>query len=341
MTRFDKKEVGFDMSIVSDVPLGGGLSSSASLEVAVAIFLEQILKVEVTPEDRALICQAAEHSFPGMPCGIMDQFISSCGQKGNLLLIDCRSNKGELVPMNDPTVSIIVCNSNNKHELTGSEYPDRVHQCKEALAIIQGKYPEVKALRDATVEQVESLKQEMDDVTYRRAIHVVSECDRVLECKKALEAKDYKRVGQLLYQSHESLKNNFEVSTPEIDTLVEIASQQPGVFGARITGGGFGGCIVCFVETEKAADVMKALEKEYKQKTGINCSCFVTSPADGARVLKAYEVDEAVKEEPVAEECHCVMKVAKCKSFWIGLASGVLITSLLFAHQRKNYRCLL
>lgn len=323
------------MAIVSDVPLGGGLSSSASLEIAVSVFLEQLLKVEMTPEDRALLCQAAEHNFAHMPCGIMDQFISSCGQKGSLLLIDCRSNKGELVSMNDPSVSIIVCNSNNKHQLTGSEYPDRVKQCKDAVMILQAKYPEVKALRDATIEQVESMKEEMGDVVYRRALHVVSECQRCLDCKEALVAKDYKRAGQLLYQSHESLKNNFEVSTPEIDTLVEIASHQDGVYGARITGGGFGGCIVCLVDSVKADEVIKALEKQYKEKTGIECTCFVTSPSQGARVLKAYEVDEVVKAAPTCE-CKCPMKkLVKSVPFWVGLATTAAAVSY-FVMRRKN-----
>lgn len=136
ITRFDKKEVGFDMAIASDVPIGSGLSSSAALEVSVSVFLEQILNVALSPEDRALLCQAAEHNFPRMPCGVMDQFISSCAVKGSLLLIDCRANKGELVPMDDLSVSIIVCNSNKKHQLTGSEYPDRVKQCKEAVALL-------------------------------------------------------------------------------------------------------------------------------------------------------------------------------------------------------------
>ena len=141
---------------------------------------------------------------------------------GNLLLIDCRANKGELVPMNDPSVSIIVCNSNKKHQLTGSEYPDRVRQCKEAVAVLATHYPDVKALRDATVEQVESVKNELGDLGYRRALHVVSECQRCLDCKRALEARDYEKVGQLLLESHASLRDNYEVSTPEISSRMRL-----------------------------------------------------------------------------------------------------------------------
>ena len=336
ITRFDKKEVGFDMAIASDVPIGSGLSSSAALEVSVSVFLEQILNVALSPEDRALLCQAAEHNFPRMPCGVMDQFISSCAVKGSLLLIDCRANKGELVPMDDPSVSIIVCNSNKKHQLTGSEYPDRVKQCKEAVALLQTRYPEVRALRDATVEQVEAMKEAMGDVVYRRALHVVSECQRCLECKEALEKKDYEKVGQLLYQSHASLRDNFEVSTPEIDILVEIALEQEGVYGARITGGGFGGCVVCFVKSEKAEAVMKTMEEEYKKKTGIQCDAFITKPEQGARVMNAFEVDEEVKANACAccEEC-CVKKAVKCPFFWMGVAAVAAVGVLAFMRRRN------
>ena len=336
ITRFDKKEVGFDMAIASDVPIGSGLSSSAALEVSVSVFLEQILNVALSPEDRALLCQAAEHNFPRMPCGVMDQFISSCAVKGSLLLIDCRANKGELVPMDDPSVSIIVCNSNKKHQLTGSEYPDRVKQCKEAVALLQTRYPEVRALRDATVEQVEAMKEAMGDVVYRRALHVVSECQRCLECKEALEKKDYEKVGQLLYQSHASLRDNFEVSTPEIDILVEIALEQEGVYGARITGGGFGGCVVCFVKSEKAEAVMKTMEEEYKKKTGIQCDAFITKPEQGARVMNAFEVDEEVKASACAccEEC-CVKKAVKCPFFWMGVAAVAAVGVFAFMRRRN------
>ena len=336
ITRFDKKEVGFDMAIASDVPIGSGLSSSAALEVSVSVFLEQILNVALSPEDRALLCQAAEHNFPRMPCGVMDQFISSCAVKGSLLLIDCRANKGELVPMDDPSVSIIVCNSNKKHQLTGSEYPDRVKQCKEAVALLQTRYPEVRALRDATVEQVEALKEAMGDVVYRRALHVVSECQRCLECKEALEKKDYEKVGQLLYQSHASLRDNFEVSMPEIDILVEIALEQEGVYGARITGGGFGGCVVCFVKSEKAEAVMKTMEEEYKKKTGIQCDAFITKPEQGARVMNAFEVDEEVKANACAccEEC-CVKKAVKCPFFWMGVAAVAAVGVFAFMRRRN------
>ena len=290
-----------------------------------SVFLEQILQVAISPEDRALLCQAAEHRFPQMPCGIMDQFIVSCGMKGNLLLIDCRSNKGELVPFDDPSISVLVCNSNVKHQLTGSEYPDRVKQCKEAVLILQAKYPEVKALRDATIEQVESLKEEMGDVVYRRAIHVVSECQRCLDCKEALEAREYDRVGGILMEGHASLRDNFEVSTPELDALMEISVEQTGVYGARMTGGGFGGCVICLVETKAASSVTSAIRKEYKERTGVECDVFMTSPAQGARILTAEECDNATRS----------LSVWKRPTFWWGTAAVFGLMAMFMVKKRR------
>ena len=299
MKHFSISEIGFDLAIVSNVPLGGGLSSSASLEVAVSLFLEQILHKPLAPELRALLCQSAEHTFAHMPCGIMDQFTSSCGVRGHLLLLDCRSNHFELVPLSDPSVSIVVCNSNKKHQLAGSEYPDRVRQCREALAVLQSRFPALCALCDASLAQVESVRSQLSETAYRRAVHIVSECQRCLDCCEALRARDFDAVGRLLLESHASLRENFEVSTRELDLLVEIAMEQPGVFGARLTGGGFGGCVVCLVAREEAEKVMRTLEKEFWSRTGEKCDVFRTEPSQGARVVREEEEWEEV--EPANE----------------------------------------
>ena len=344
MKHFSISEIGFDLAIVSNVPLGGGLSSSASLEVAVSLFLEQILHKPLAPDFRALLCQSAEHTFAHMPCGVMDQFTSSCGVRGHLLLLDCRSNHFELVPLSDPSISVVVCNSNKKHQLSGSEYPDRVRQCREALAVLKQHFPEVKALRDASLDQVESVRSQLSETAYRRAVHIVSECKRCLDCSEALRARDFEAVGRLLLQSHASLRDNFEVSTPELDLLVEIAMGQEGVFGARMTGGGFGGCIVCFVESGKAEKVMRALEKEYKERTGIECSAFVTSPSQGARVMTAYEKEEEGEAEGCGCEkkegccvCKCCKKAMKSPSFWMGAlaVTGVVAAGAIMLMKRR------
>lgn len=220
--------VPFNAVISSTVPLGGGVSSSASLEVASYTFLEQLDPSSPTPDPkaRALACQKAEHDFPKMPCGIMDQFISSMGEEGYALLIDCRSLESKLVPLTDPDILILVTNSNVKHELTGSEYPTRRKQCYDAAGIL-GK----KSLRDATMEELENNKAKMDDVTFRRARHVIGEISRTEVAAEALGKGDYELFGKLMVESHNSLRDDYEVSCPELDELVKAALEVEGVLG--------------------------------------------------------------------------------------------------------------
>ena len=212
------KAGGFDALIHSNVPLGGGLSSSAALEVATATLLEAITDQKLDPVEKALLCQKAEHDFAGMPCGIMDQFISVMGKESHLLLLDCRSRKPELVPMTDPSVSVLIFNTNVKHELTGSEYPTRRKQCETAARLLS-----VLSLRDASAKQLEESKGKMEDVVYRRARHVIGEIERTIHAAEAVRASNWPTVGQLMYASHRSLRDDYEVSCPELDAVVEIA----------------------------------------------------------------------------------------------------------------------
>jgi galactokinase len=289
---------GFEAAFASDVPLGGGLSSSASLEVCTAQMLEALYGVRgVSAVDRALRCVEAEHAFAKVPCGIMDQFISSCGVQGCALLIDCRSRATTKVNLSDPGLKIVVCNSNVKHTLSGSEYPDRVRQCREAAQAAAKRFDSAAAgkeskkrthLRDVSLAELEELRAagDISEMVHRRARHGVSEDARTLEALQAAKAKDYVRLGQLMVQSHNSLRDDYEVSIPEIDFLVQTACQQPGVYGSRITGGGFGGCTVSLVEAGKAEALMVALDKAFTDKfPGQKCTCFATSIGAGARVL--------------------------------------------------------
>ena len=278
------KPVGFDAVLNSNVPLGGGLSSSASLEVATATLLEAITGKQLDPVEKALLCQKAEHDFAGMPCGIMDQFISALGKESHILLLDCRTRTFELVPMSDPTVAVLITNTNVKHELTGSEYPTRRKQC-EAAAQALG----VASLRDATPELLEKNKSKMDEVVYRRARHIIGEIERTPHAAQAIRAGNWPTAGQLMYASHYSLKDDYEVSCPELDAVVEIAQNigmKGGVIGCRMTGGGFGGCTVALVKTDKVDSVMKTIEAEYTQRTGIKPTMFVSRPGQGATLLK-------------------------------------------------------
>ncbi|XP_064652141.1 galactokinase-like [Lineus longissimus] len=253
----------FDAVIASSVPLGSGLSSSAALEVATFTFLEQVHpEVKISLKDKALACQKAEHDFADMPCGIMDQFISVMGQANHALLIDCRSMESKLVRASDPDVAILITNSNVKHELTGSEYPTRKKQCMEAAKIL-GK----PSLRTASMEDLDGSKDKMDDVVYRRARHVIGEIQRTEDSVPALENKDYVSFGKLMTQSHDSLRDDYEVSCKELDVLVEAAMEVDDVYGSRMTGGGFGGCTVTLVKRKKVQQCMDHIKEKYTRVT--------------------------------------------------------------------------
>jgi len=276
---------GFDALIHSNVPLGGGLSSSAALEVATATLLEIITGKNLDPVEKALLCQKAEHDYAGMPCGIMDQFISVMGRENHILLLDCRSQKPELVPMTDASVAVLIINTNVKHELTGSEYPTRRKQC-EAAAKILG----VPSLRDATPEALELAKGRMDEVVFRRARHVISEIERTVHAAEGVRASNWPTVGQLMYASHASLRDDYEVSCKELDIVVDIAESiglKGGMIGCRMTGGGFGGCTVALVKSDAVEAISKKIAANYKKKTGIEATIFVSRPAAGATVIKA------------------------------------------------------
>jgi galactokinase len=278
----------FRAVINSDVPLGGGLSSSASLEVAVATLIEAMTGRQFEPVQKALLCQKAEHNYAKMPCGIMDQLIAVMGQAGHAMLLDCRSKEPKMIPMDDPSVSVLIVNSNVKHELTGSEYPDRRRQCEKAAKLLG-----VPMLRDITWEQLEVARdrfnQEADgDLCFRRAKHVTTENSRTVAMAEALIKRDWESCGYLMEASHRSMRGEFEISCPEIDCLVSIAQSKEGVIGSRMTGGGFGGCTVSLIETSRTAEILEFITSRYKSTTGIEPSAFVTQPAQGAQILTSH-----------------------------------------------------
>jgi galactokinase len=275
---------GFDAMLHSTVPIGGGLSSSAALEVATATLLELITGRKLDPVEKALLCQKAEHDYAGMPCGIMDQFISVMGRKDHILLLDCRSRETQLVPMSDSSVALLVTNTNVKHELTGGEYAQRRAQCEEAARILG-----IPSLRHATAETVNGAKPKMSDVVYRRARHIVSEIERTVHAAEGVRASNWPTVGQLMYASHASLKDDYEVSCPELDAVVDIALNiglKGGVYGCRMTGGGFGGCTVALVDSSRVQAISEQIATAYEKKTGIKPTLFESRPAAGASVIK-------------------------------------------------------
>jgi galactokinase len=275
---------GFDALIHSTVPLGGGLSSSAALEVSTATVLEAMTGTRLDPVEKALLCQKAEHEYAGMPCGIMDQFISVLGKEKHLLLLDCRSRQPELVPMSDPSVALLITNTNVKHELTGGEYAKRRAQCEEAARTLG-----LGSLRDATAEGLEQQKSKMPEVVYRRARHVIGEISRTVEAARQVRQSKWVEAGKLMYASHNSLRDDYEVSCPELDTVVDIAEGiglAGGVYGCRMTGGGFGGCTVALARADAVEEISRKIAADYEARTKIKPSLFVSRPAAGATVLK-------------------------------------------------------
>jgi len=273
-----------DLAFMSTVPLGGGLSSSAALEVCTATLMEAATGKTIDPIEKALLAQKAEHDFAGVPCGIMDQFISALGREGHLLLLDCRTRKTELVPMSDPSVALLVINTNVKHELSGGEYAQRRAQCEEAA-----KNLGVKSLRDVSPDQLEKGKGKLSEVVYRRARHVIGEIERTVHAAEGIRASNWPGVGNLMYASHASLRDDYEVSCAELDAVVEIAEDigyQGGVYGCRMTGGGFGGCCVALVKAGAVDAITKKIAADYKIKTGIEASIFSSRPAAGATIIK-------------------------------------------------------
>ena len=275
---------GLEVLLHSTVPLGSGLSSSAALEVCTATLLEAVTGTTLDPVEKALLCQKAEHDFAGVPCGIMDQFISALGREGHLLLLDCRTRKTEIVPLQDPSIALLIINTNVKHELSGGEYAERRLQCEEAARNLG-----VRSLRDVNVEQLEKGKSKMRDLVYRRARHVIGEIGRTVSAVGSVRQSDWPAVGRLMYASHVALRDDYEVSCPELDAVVEIAEsigEQGGVYGCRMTGGGFGGCCVALVKASSVDGITKKIASDYKARTGIAAAIFASRPAAGATVLK-------------------------------------------------------
>ena len=274
----------FEAVVASDLPVGGGLSSSAALEVAAATLFEAMTGTQFHPLTKALLCQKAEHDFAGVPCGIMDQCTSVMGKEGALLLLDCRYRTVRLTPLADPDVVALIVNSNVRHDLGDGGYAARRRQCEEAARALG-----VAALRDVNPDRLEAERGRLDDVHYRRARHVVTEIARTVEAAEAIGRGDWPAVGRLMHASHASLRDDYQVSCEELDLLVELAAEcsGDGAIGSRMTGGGFGGCTISLVRREALDRVTRHIEERYRAKTGRAATVFATRPVDGARVVKA------------------------------------------------------
>ena len=275
---------GADIALAGDVPMGGGLSSSAALEIGIARVLAVVSEVEWDPKAMALLAQRAEREFAGVACGIMDQLVVATAREGHALFIDCRSLETEDVPMPDGP-SIVIFDSGVSRDLASSGYNERRASCERAVEAIQLRHPEVIALRDADLAMLEEAKPTLGAEDYRRARHVIEENPRPAGMSAALAAGDLASAGRIMRDSHESLRVLYEVSTPELDTLVEAAASQPGCYGARLTGAGFGGAIVAIADTAAVQPLMASVTEHYRLRCKREAKAIVSRASAGARVV--------------------------------------------------------
>jgi galactokinase len=281
---------GMDALIDNTLPVGGGLSSSAAIEVGTARSLLVHSNSEMDAQKIALLSQEAEHKFALVPCGIMDQTIVAAGKVGHAMLLDCRDLSKKFIPIDSAKLRVVIVNSMVKHELTGGEYAQRRSQCEQGVAYFQKHYPgrKILSLRDVDLQQIKTAAGEgkIDPVVLHRCRHVVTEIARTTEAAEKLSAGQYSIVGQLMVQSHNSLRDDYEVSVPELDYLVEESMKIKGVYGARMTGGGFGGCIVALVEPNSVDSLAAHLKKNYTPRFNKTPGIFVTTATAGASVVE-------------------------------------------------------
>jgi galactokinase len=279
---------GMDALIDNTLPVGGGLSSSAAIEVGTGLAFLTLSGVEMDRDRLALICQKAEHEYALVPCGIMDQMIVATGKAGHATQYDCRSGQKLFVRLDPNDLRVVIVNSMVRHELTGGEYAQRRRECEAGVAFFQKAHPgtTIKALRDVTIKQVHEAEGKLDAVILRRCRHIVTENARTVEAATALSQSRYERAGQLMIESHASLRDDYEVSCPELDFLAAEAMKVRGVYGARMTGGGFGGCIVALAQPRAVEGLIGHLEKAYPDRFKIKPVGFATTATAGASVLE-------------------------------------------------------
>jgi len=283
---------GADLVICGEVPIGAGLGSSAALETVVALALLSLSNVQLDRTGIALLCQRAEREFVGVQVGIMDQFVSAHATEGAAILLDCRSLHFERKPLPAGAV-IVICDTMKRHSLAAGDYNQRRRECHEGVEELSRHIPGVRALRDVTPELLDANERFLPPLIYRRCRHVVRENARVLLASRALDRREILRFGRLMYESHQSLRNDYEVSCPELDTLVRIASSLPGVYGARMTGGGFGGCTVNLVSEGDVENFRRRICSCYFAATRMEPAVYVTGAARGAEEITVAAPDSS------------------------------------------------
>ena len=285
MRQRGAKVGGFDAIFGGDVPLGAGMSSSAALESCIGTALNALFDLHFTKEELAKIGQMTEHHYIGVRCGIMDQFASIFGQKGRVVRLDCRSLEYTLVPFNPKGIEIVLIDTMVKHTLASSEYNVRRAQCEEGVSVIKKYRPEVELLRDVTLEELEAHRAEIDPVSFKRCAFVINENQRLMAACAAMEKDDFVEVGRQVYAAHEGLSKEYGVSCEELDFIVGIAHQHPEVLGARMMGGGFGGCVIALVKAEGVDSYVADVKKQYLAKFNKDPRVIEVEISDGAREI--------------------------------------------------------
>lgn len=278
----------FSLTLNGDVPIGAGLSSSASIEVASMVAVLSLTRADIPMTRVAQLCQRAENQFVGASTGIMDQFIACCGAEDHALLLDCRSLEYRLAPI-PSHLSLVIANSMVKHSHAGGEYNTRRSEVEEGTALLRRHRPEIRKLRDATLDDLARWGHEMRPEVLKRCRHIITENIRTVAAADALEAGDLKTLGSLMYEAHASYRDDFEASCPEADILVDLAKKEPGCIGARLTGGGFGGCTVNLVENTQAPGLSEHLREGYREATGIEADIYLCHASAGAHKIPSKE----------------------------------------------------
>jgi len=275
---------GLEGAIAADLPIGSGLSSSAALEVAASLALEHAAGQAVATRERALLCHTAEVEFVGVPCGIMDQFASALCRKGHALFIDCRSQETHHIPLPADLV-IAVCDTGVRRTVADSSYAQRRQECVDAVRLLRGRKPSIQSLRDVPIDDL-ALTEELPDSLRRRARHVITETHRVVQAAQALESGEVEKLRELFLASHHSLRDDYEVSSADLDSMTDAALAAPGCVAARMTGAGFGGAVVALVERNFQVAFLQSVAVEYATRTRRDGTFFVSEAAEGAQILE-------------------------------------------------------
>lgn len=285
--KLGKEPAGFDCIITSELPIGAGISSSAALECGLAAGLNALFDLGLTKKQIVFLSQAAENNYVGSNCGIMDQYASVMSKKGNLIMLDCLTLEANYIPADFGTCKILLINTKVSHSLADGEYNTRRKECETALQIIKQSFDNVKTLRDVNMEMLKSMRVNLSPKQYDRVLYVLQENERVLEGAGFLKAGNLKEFGKLMYGSHSGLRDLYEVSCAELDFLVDFVKDRPYIYGARMMGGGFGGCTINIIEAEKILEFGKDVSEAYFRKFGISPDLITVVPDEGTIVSVA------------------------------------------------------